>query len=81
MIGGHDGLLVYTEGTIEWNKPWAAKMTKKDAPDVAHLMKMILGLQSKGLTDVDLIATWVIQWIQPLQARDNPMWEYSGLTD
>lgn len=38
-------------------------------------------LQAGGLTGVDLITNWVMRQIQPLKARDRPMWVYSGLTD
>lgn len=49
--------------------------------EIDRLMVKIRGLQTAGLTGVDLITIWVWRRIQPLKARDHPMWEYSGPTD
>lgn len=34
-----------------------------------------------GLTGVEILVTWMDRRIQPLQARENPMYEYAGVTD
>ena len=45
------------------------------------MMKEIISMKRKGLDAMDLIALFVSQRVQPLQARVRRMWEYSGLED
>lgn len=78
---GHEGLPAYTERPPEWLKHWSDKPSVEEMPDVLRLMKNIKELQDKVLTDVDLIITWLDQRIQPLHARERPIWVYSGVTD
>ena len=44
-------------------------------------MGEIVNMKKKGLDAMDLIALYVSRRIQPLQARDRRMWEYTGLDD
>src|SRR3954468_5058551 len=44
-------------------------------------MREIIRLKNNGLDVMDLIATFVIRRIQPLQARARGMWTYTRLGD
>lgn len=45
------------------------------------LMRTFGALQNRGLTGNDLATAWVSRRIQPLQARERPMWTYTGEDD
>ena len=55
-------------------------MTAAELHEADRLMEAVSRLQGE-ITGVDLISTWVRRRIQPLQARQHPMWEYSGPAD
>jgi hypothetical protein len=78
---GQEGLAKYTEGPSEWQKRWGAKPSSGEMPDVNRLMAKIKQLQDEGLTGIVLIVTWPDWRIQPLEAREHPMWAYSGVSD
>lgn len=50
-------------------------------PNVNHLMKRIKEFQDDRLIGIDLIITWLNWQIQPLQAREHPMWAYTDVSD
>jgi hypothetical protein len=76
-----EGLPAYTEEPPLWKRCWGAKPSRREMPDVERLLERVKELQAQGLTGVDLIVTWLDRRIQPLQAREHPMWEYSGVSD
>ena len=45
------------------------------------LMERVVQLVCKGVTGMDLLEVFLTQRVQPLQARDHPMWMYSGIED
>ena len=50
-------------------------------PVVKRLMERLQELKDKGLTGLNLIATWVKMKIEPLQARTKLICEYAGTSD
>ena len=45
------------------------------------LVERVVQLVRDGVTSMDLLEVFLSRRIQPLQARDHPMWMYSGLED
>ena len=45
------------------------------------LVERVVQLVRDGVTGMDLLEVFLSRRIQPLQARDHPMWMYSGLED
>ena len=45
------------------------------------LVERVVNLVCDGVTGMDLLEVFLGRRIQPLQARDHPMWMYSGLED
>ena len=45
------------------------------------LVEKVVQLINEGVTGMDLLEVFLIRCIQPLQARDHPMWLYSGSDD
>ena len=45
------------------------------------LVERVVQLIRDGVTGMDLLEVFLQRRIQPLQARDHPMWMYSGLED
>ena len=45
------------------------------------LVGRVVQLVRDGVTGMDLLEVFLRRRIQPLQARDHPMWMYSGLDD
>ena len=45
------------------------------------LVKRVVQLVRDGVTSMDLLEVFLSRRIQPLQARDHPMWMYSGVED
>ena len=45
------------------------------------LVAKVVQLINEGVTGMDLLEVFLIRCIQPLQARDHPMWLYSGADD
>ena len=43
------------------------------------LVERVVQLVRDGVTGMDLLEVFLGRRIQPLQARDHPMWMYSGL--
>ena len=42
------------------------------------LVERVVQLINRGITDMDLLEVFLSRCVQPLQARDHPMWMYSG---
>ena len=45
------------------------------------LVERVVQLVRDGVTGMDLLEVFLSRRIQPLQARDHPMWMYSGAED
>ena len=45
------------------------------------LVEKVVQLINEGVTGLDLLEVFLSRCIQPLQARDHPMWLYSGPDD
>ena len=45
------------------------------------LMEQVVQLVRDGVTGMDLLEVFLSRRVQPLQARDHPMWMYSGIED
>lgn len=45
------------------------------------LVERVVYLIREGVTRMDLLEVFLRRRIQPLQARDHPMWMYSGIED
>ena len=45
------------------------------------LVDRVVQLVRGGVTGMDLLEVFLHRHIQPLQARDHPMWMYSGIED
>ena len=43
------------------------------------LVERVVQLINQGVTGMDLLEVFLSRRIQPLQARDHPMWMYSGV--
>ena len=62
-------------------KPSALKVTPGEKVEVKVLVERVVQLIYDGVTDMDLLEVFLRRRIQPLQARDHPMWMYSGIDD
>ena len=56
-------------------------MTLAEKVEVSMLMERVVQLIHEGVTGTDLLEVFLSRRIQPLQARDHPMWMYSGVND
>ena len=61
--------------------PSSLTMTPGEEYEVSLLVDKVVGLVREGVTGMDLLEVFLNQHIQPLQARDHPMWMYSGADD
>ena len=62
-------------------KPSALKITSREKAEVKVLVERVVYLIREGVTRMDLLEVFLRRRIQPLQARDHPMWMYSGTDD
>ena len=62
-------------------KPSSLKVLLEEKAQVRVLVERVVQLIHDGVTDMDLLEVFLQRRIQPLQARDHPMWMYSGLDD
>ena len=62
-------------------KPSALKVTPAEKAEVKVLVERVVQLVRDGVTGMDLLVVFLRRRIQPLQARDHPMWMYSGIED
>ena len=56
-------------------------MTLAEKAEVKVLVERVVQLVRDGVTGMDLLEVFLRRRIQPLQARDHPMWMYSGIND
>ena len=57
------------------------KVVPEEKARVKVLVERVVQLVRDGVTGMDLLEVFLGRRIQPLQARDHPMWMYSGLED
>ena len=62
-------------------KPSSLKVIPEEKAQVRVLVERVVQLIRDGVTGMDLLEVFLRRRIQPLQARDHPMWMYSGLDD
>ena len=62
-------------------RPSALKVIPKERAQVNVLVERVVQLVRDGVTGMDLLEVFLKRRIQPLQARDHPMWMYSGIED
>ena len=62
-------------------KPSPLKVVPEEKAQVKVLVERVVQLVRDGVTGMDLLEVFLGRRIQPLQARDHPMWMYSGLED
>src|SRR3954465_8782461 len=63
------------------NKPSYLKVIPEEKAQVKVLVERVVQLIRHGVTGMDLLEVFLRRRIQPLQARDHPMWMYSGTED
>jgi hypothetical protein len=61
--------------------PKSLIVTEEEKANVGILMNGVVNLIRGGVTGLDLLEVFLGRRIQPLQARDHPMWHYSGVDD
>src|SRR4051812_37768846 len=62
-------------------QPSSLTLTPEEKGEVSLLVDQVINLVREGVTGMDLLEVFLSQRIQPLQARDHPMWMYSGTRD
>ena len=62
-------------------KPSSLKVIPEEKVHVKVLVERVVQLIRDGVTGMDLLEVFLRRRIQPLQARDHPMWLYSGTED
>ena len=62
-------------------KPSALKVTTGERAEVQVLVERVVQLIRDGVTGMDLLEVFLRRRFQSLQARDHPMWMYSGIDD
>ena len=77
--GQSTGLPPFSLARVE--KPSSLKVVPKEKVQVKVLVERVAQLVHDGVTRMDLLEVFLSRRIQPLQARDHPMWMYSGLED
>ena len=77
--GQSTGLPPFSMARVE--KPSALKVTPGEKAEVKVLVERVVYLIREGVTGMDLLEVFLRRRIQPLQARDHPMWMYSGIED
>ena len=61
--------------------PAPLKVTAAETMETRMLVDRVVQLINDGVTGLDLLEVFLAWRIQPLQARDHPMWLYSGPGD
>ena len=57
------------------------RVIPEEKAHVKALVERVVQLVRDGVTGMDLLEVFLSRRIQSLQARDHPMWMYSGLED
>lgn len=63
------------------HQPYSLVVTVEEKGEVSLLVDAFVNLVWEGVTGMDLLEVFLSRRIQPLQARDHPMWMYSGPGD
>jgi len=61
--------------------PAPLKVTAAETMETRMVVDRVVQLINDGVTGLDLLEVFLSRRIQPLQARDHPMWLYSGPDD
>lgn len=61
--------------------PRSLTVEEEEKGEVAILVDAVVALVRGGVTGMDLLEVFLSRRIQPLQARDHPMWLYLGTED
>ena len=77
--GQSTGLPLFSMDRVE--KPSPLKVTPAEKVEVNMLVERVVQLVHDGAIGMDLLEVFLSRRIQPLQARDHPMWMYSGIDD
>ena len=77
--GQSTGLPHFTFDRVQ--TPSSLKVTTAENVEMKMLVKKVVQLINQGVTGMDLLEVFLSRCIQPLQARDHPMWLYSGSDD
>ena len=77
--GQSTGLPLFSIERVE--KPSPLRVTPAEKVKVNMLVERVVQLVRDGVTGMDLLEVFLSRRIQPLQARDHPMWMYSGIDD
>ena len=62
-------------------QPSSLTVTLAEKGEVSMLVDRVVQLVHDGVTGMDLSKLFLSRRIQPLQARDHPMWMYLGTND
>ena len=79
LPGQLTGLPPFTMDQV--GQPSPLKVLPEEKAHVKVLVNRVVQLIRDGVTGMDLLEVFLRRRIQPLQARDHPMWMYSGLED
>ena len=77
--GQSTGLPHFTFDRVQTPSP--LKVTAAENVETKMLVEKVVQLINEGVTGLDLLEVFLSRRIQPLQARDHPMWLYSRLHD
>ena len=77
--GQSTGLPPFSMARFE--KPSSLKVALEEKEEVTVLVERVVQLVRDGVTGMDLLEVFLRRRIQPLQARDHPMWMYTGIDD
>ena len=77
--GQSTGLPPFSLARVEKHAP--LKVAPEEKAHVKVLVELVVQLVRDGVTGMDLLEVFLGRRIQPLQARDHPIWMYSGLED
>ena len=78
-LGQSTGLPPFSMARVE--KPSALKVIPEEKGQMKVLVERVVQLVRDGVTGMDLLEVFLRRRIQPLEARDHPMWMYSGIED
>lgn len=82
--GQRYGLAEFSDAPPCRRKSWSHDMTEAEEQEADELLSKVELLRlpkGRALTGVDIMATWLKRRVQPLQARVEPMWKYTGVAD
>ena len=76
------GLPEFNNAPLKKRLSWRPRSPQKENDrDVLYLMSQIRLLAHSGLTMIGVMATCIMQGVQPLQYRGQPMWDFNGEDD